>query len=292
MQTRSGAAATHKEEPIVSHFKDQVAIVTGGASGIGRALCEELGQRGARVVVADIDVTGAERVASGITSAGGVACGVHLDVTHEEDVRKLVEKTAAQEGHLDFMFNNAGICVAGEIRDMDLEQWQRLVDVNLWGVVYGTMAAYDVMLEQGFGHIVNAGSADGLIPFPMMAAYSATKHAVIGLSTGLRGEAAGLGVKVSVTCPGLIRTRMQLESTMVSQLRDEDALRRQLLQFPGGMEAPQCARVILRGVERNRGIIVVTAFARINWWLYRLHPALIKPFNNTWVSTIRAHRIE
>jgi NAD(P)-dependent dehydrogenase (short-subunit alcohol dehydrogenase family) len=276
----------------VSHFKDKVAIVTGGASGIGRALCEELGQRGAQVVVADINVEGAERVASDITIAGGLAHGVRLDVTQAEDVRKLVEGTAAEEGHLDFMFNNAGICVVGEMRDMDLAHWQRLIDVNLWGVIYGTMAAYEVMIKQGFGHIVNAGSADGLIPFPMMAAYSATKHAVIGLSTGLRGEAAGLGVKVSVTCPGLIRTPMQLDSTMVSQLRDEDALRRQFAQLPVGMEAPQCARVILRGVKRNRGIIVVTAFARINWWLYRLHPALIKPFNNTWVRMIRDHRIE
>ncbi len=276
----------------MSHFRDKVAIVTGGASGIGQALCEELGQRGARVVVADINLEGAEEVASGITSAGGVARGAHLDVTQEEEVRKLVEHTAAGEGHLDFMFNNAGICVVGEMRDMELEHWQRLVDVNLWGVVYGTMAAYEVMLKQRSGHIINAGSADGLIPFPMMTAYSATKHAVIGLSTGLRVEAAGLGVKVSVTCAGLIHTPMQVNSTMVSRLRDEDALRRRFLQLPMGMEASQCARAILRGVERNRGIIVVTAFARINWWLYRLHPALIKPFHNTWIRTIRTHRIE
>ena len=276
----------------MSHFKDKVAIVTGGASGIGQALCEELGQRGAQVVVADINLEGAASVASGITSAGGLARGVHLDVTQGEDVRKLVEQTAAEEGHLDFMFNNAGICVVGEMRDMDLEHWRRLIDVNLWGVIYGTMVAYEVMVKQGFGHIVNAGSADGLIPFPMMTAYSATKHAVIGLSTGLRGEAAGLGVKVSVVCAGLIRTPMQLQSTMVTKLRDEEALRRQFLELPMGMEALRCARVILRGVERNRGIIVVTAFARINWWLYRLHPALIKPFHNTWVRMIRTHRIE
>ncbi len=276
----------------MSHFKDKVAIVTGGASGIGRALCEELGRRRARVVVADINVKGAKEAASGITTAGGQARGVHLDVTQAEDVHNLVVGTAAEEGHLDFMFNNAGICVAGEVRDTDLEHWQRLLDVNLWGVVYGTMAAYEVMLKQGFGHIINAGSADGLIPFPMMAAYSATKHAVIGFSTGLRGEAAGLGVKVSVTCPGLIRTPMQLKSTMVTALRDEEELRRRLLELPVGMEASQCARVILRGVERNKGIIVVTAFARLSWWLYRLHPALIKPFNNSWVRTIRTHRLE
>lgn len=276
----------------MSHFKGKVAIVTGAASGIGQALCEELGRRGASIVVSDINVEGAEQVASGITTAGGLACRVHLDVTQAEDVQRLVEETAAEEGRLDFMFNNAGICMVGEVRDMDLEQWRRLVDVNLWGVVYGTTAAYQVMLRQGSGHIVNIASADGLMPFPMMTAYSATKHAVIGLSTGLRAEAADLGVKVSVVCPGLIRTGVQDALTVVTRLRDLDALRSEFLQSPTGLEAAQCARVILRGVERNRGIIVVTAFARINWWLYRLHPALIKPFNNTWVSTIRAHRIE
>jgi NAD(P)-dependent dehydrogenase (short-subunit alcohol dehydrogenase family) len=276
----------------VSHFKDKVAIVTGGASGIGRALCEQLGQRGARVVVTDINTEGAEQVASAIATAGGLAQGAYLDVTKAEDVQRLIGETAAEQGQLDFMFNNAGICMVGEVRDMDLEQWRRIMDVNFWGVVHGTMAAYQVMLKQGFGHIVNTASADGLIPFPMMTAYSTTKHAVIGLSTGLRAEAVGLGVKVSVVCPGLIRTRMQDISTMVTELRDVNALRRELKQHPVGMDADQCARAILRGVERNRGIIVVTAFARICWWLYRLHPALIKPFNHTWVSTIRAHRIE
>jgi short-subunit dehydrogenase len=113
---------------------------------------------------------------------------------------------------------------------------------------------------------------------------------VIGLSTGLRAEAAELGVKVSVVCPGLIRTGMQEILTVVTRLRDQDALRSELPQSPMMMDAARCARIILRGVERNRGMIIVTAFARICWWFYRLHPALIKPLNRAWVSAIRAHR--
>jgi NAD(P)-dependent dehydrogenase (short-subunit alcohol dehydrogenase family) len=198
LRARSEAAAIHKEDRTVSHFEDKVVIVTGGASGIGRALCEELGQRGAKVIVADINVEGAEQVASAITTTGGLARAAPLDVSQVEAVQKLIEETAAEQGWLDFMFNNAGICMVGEVRDMDLEQWRRIVDVNLWGVIHGTTSAYQLMLGQGFGHIINIASADGLMPFPMMTAYSTTKHAVIGLSTGLRAEAAELGVKVSV----------------------------------------------------------------------------------------------
>jgi NAD(P)-dependent dehydrogenase (short-subunit alcohol dehydrogenase family) len=282
----------HKEDRILSHFKDKVALVTGGASGIGRALCEELGQRGARVIVADINVEGAEQVASAVATIGGMARAAHLDVAQAEAVQLLVDETAEKEGRLDFVFNNAGICMVGEVRDMDLEQWRRIVDVNLWGVIHGTTSAYQLMLEQGSGHIINIASADGLMPFPMMTAYSTTKHAVIGLSTGLRAEAAELGVKVSVVCPGLIRTGMQEALTVVTRLKDVDTLRGKMLQSPMMMDAVQCDRVILRGVERNRGIIMVTAFARVCWWLYRLHPALIKPLNRAWVSTIRAHRSE
>jgi short-subunit dehydrogenase len=105
------------------------------------------------------------------------------------------------------MLNNAGIALGGEVRDMDLEHWRRILDVNLWGVIHGTTAAYQVMVKQGFGHIVNTASLGGLIPEPMATAYATTKHAVVGLSTSLRAEAAELRVKVSVVCPGFVQTR-------------------------------------------------------------------------------------
>jgi NAD(P)-dependent dehydrogenase (short-subunit alcohol dehydrogenase family) len=282
-----------EEDQTMGHFSDAVAIVTGGASGIGRALCQELGQRGAHVLVTDVNSEGAEQVASGVVADGGRASAAYLDVTQADDVRRIIEDTASSRGRLDFVFNVAGICMVGEVRDMHLEQWRRIMDVNLWGVIYGTMAAYDVMLRQGSGHILNMGSADGLVPFPMMAAYAATKAAVIEFSTSLRAEAAGLGVRVSVACPGSIRTPMHDHSTLVTRLRDEDALRKQFNQQYDylAMDADDCARAILRGVERNRGIIVITAFSRLCWWLHRLNPALIRPLHRFWVQGIREHRI-
>ena len=208
----------------MDHFENKVAIVTGGASGIGRALCEELGHRGAAmVVVADINAEGAQQVASAITTAGGQARAAHLDVSRADDVQKLINETASEHGRLDFMFNNAGIALGGEVRDTGLEHWQRILDVNLWGVIYGTKAAYQVMVKQGFGHIVNTASLGGLIPEPMATAYATTKHAVVGLSTSLRAEAAELGVNVSVVCPGFVQTRALDTATYVG-IKREDAI--------------------------------------------------------------------
>jgi NAD(P)-dependent dehydrogenase (short-subunit alcohol dehydrogenase family) len=259
----------------MSYFKDKVAIVTGGASGIGRALCQELGQRETTVVVADINHQRSQQTASALSAAEGTAQAALLDVSNAEDVQTLVEQTVSTYGHLDFMFNNAGITIGGEIRDMALEHWQCIFATNLWGVIYGTTSAYRVMVDQGFGHIVNTASIGGLTPVPMGTAYAATKHAVVGLSTSLRTEGAGLGVKVSVVCPGHIKTNTSERAIMVTKVKDEEALNR--LMTAGGLvaTAEYCARVILRGVRRNKAIITVTPLAGLVWWLYRLSPDLV-----------------
>ena len=275
----------------MEHFNDTVAIVTGGASGIGRALCDELSQRGATaVIVADINAEGAQQVASAITTRGGRAHVAHLDISQAVDVQKLVGDTASKYGRLDYMFNNAGIAIGGDMRDMDLEHWQHILDVNLWGVIYGTTAAYRVMTQQGFGHIVNTASLGGLIPEPMATAYATTKHAVVGLSTSLRAEAAELGIKVSVVCPGFVQTRVHDAATYIGIKRD-DAIS-EISSSIKMMDATDCARVILRGVERNKAIITDTALTRLLWWLYRLNPAILGPFLQKGISDMRALRIE
>ncbi|MFB0533577.1 MAG: SDR family NAD(P)-dependent oxidoreductase [Anaerolineae bacterium] len=270
----------------MDQFRDKVAIVTGGASGIGRALCQELGQRGAVVMVADINAEGAQQVASAIATTGGRARAAYLDVSQAEDVQRLVDETASEHGRLDYMFNNAGIAMAGEVRDTSLLQWRRLVDVNLWGVIYGTTAAYSLMVRQGFGHIVNTASLAGLVSFPALTPYAATKHAIVGLSTSLRAEAAGLGVKVSVICPGHVRTGIYDVATVLKASR-EDAWA--LIPF-NAMEAARAARVMLRGVARNRAIIIFPFHTRLPWWLHRLHPSLSAIWGSRVVRMFRALR--
>ena len=187
-------------------FDGAVAIMTGGASGIGRALSEALGRRGASVVLADRQIEFAQEVAAGIQERGGKASAVELDVTDFTAVDQLAQATAQAQGRLDYMFNNAGIAIGGEVRVCQIEDWDSVLNVNLHGVVNGVQAAYSVMLSQGYGHIVNTASMAGLLPMPTAVSYATTKHAVVGLSKSLRVEAASYGVRVSVLCPGFIRT--------------------------------------------------------------------------------------
>lgn len=269
-------------------FKEKVAIVTGGASGIGRALCQELGRRGALVIVTDLNLDGSRQVASAIHQTGGQAWAVHLDVTQAEAVHHLIQEIHSKYGRIDFIFNNAGIAVVGEVRDQELEHWKKIMDVNLWGVIYGATAAYKLMVRQGFGHIVNIASVAGLISCPLLASYATTKHAVVGFSTSLRAEAADLGVKVTTVCPGFIQTGIFDASIDLGMSKD-----RLMPQIPfKTIDANSAARKILQGVTRNQAIINFPFYARFLWWLTRLHSSLPSPFHRKALRQFRSSRVE
>jgi NAD(P)-dependent dehydrogenase (short-subunit alcohol dehydrogenase family) len=268
-------------------FKDKVIIVTGAASGIGRALCEELSRKGALLVMADIQRDRLAELASKL-AGGRRPETAYLDVTRAEEVQALIDKVISEHGRLDYIFNNAGIAVAGEARDLNLDHWRRVVDVNLWGVIYGSDAAYSAMIKQGFGHIVNTASLAGLVGSPTMIPYSTTKFAVVGLSTALRVEAEAFGVKVSVICPGFIQTGIFDAATYVRSSRE--ALLAKLPIKP--MNPDAAARIILRGVARNKAIIVFPFYGRLLWWLQRIHSSLIKPLARKTVSDFRSERTE
>ena len=250
-------------------FRDKVAIVTGGASGIGRALGEALARAGARVVLADVNGEAAERAATALSASGRVSAAT-VDVTDAAAVERVVRETAAAHGRLDYMFNNAGIGILGDARRMTLADWNRLIDVNLRGVVHGVAAAYPVMVGQGFGHIVNTASLAGLVAIPGATGYAMTKHAVVGLSTSLRAEAVAFGVRVSAVCPGLIDTPIKEAANLLGADREAVLATLPFKLYP----AAACARDTLRGVARNLPIITITAPARIGWLVYRLAPGL------------------
>lgn len=260
---------------MIRTFDGAVAIVTGGASGIGRALAEALARQGASTVLGDLQAELAEEVAAGIRTGGGEARAESLDVTDFPAVERLVRQAVDLHGRLDYIFNNAGIAVAGGIDLYTLEDWYRVLDVDLRGVVHGVHAAYPVMCEQGFGHIVSTASMAGLIPSPMTVSYTASKHAVIGLSTALRIEAAARGVRVSAICPGVIRTPI-LEGGKYGKVLPDiplDFLQR-FTERLKPMDAGRFAEQVLRRVARNQAIIIVPGRWRLAWWLHRLSPAL------------------
>jgi NAD(P)-dependent dehydrogenase (short-subunit alcohol dehydrogenase family) len=267
-------------------FRDQVALVTGGASGIGRALCEELGRRGAIVVVSDLNEREAQAVADGIKAAGGRASATYLDVRHELGVRALIETTAEEHGRLDLLFNNAGIGVGGEMRELTMEHWRAVIDINLMGVVHGVAGAYPVMIRQKSGHIVNIASLSALIASPGLGPYATTKGAVVSLTLALRAEAEGYGVKVSAACPGFVMTNI-FESAIGVRFETKDLLTRVGLPV---ISADEAARSILAGVSRNDGLIVFPRSARILWLLTRMSPAIMRPFQRRLVARLREVR--
>ncbi len=255
----------------MSSYEGKTAIVTGGAAGIGRALCEELGRRGCVVHVTDINEDGARTVAEGIIEKGGSAYSARLDVKRNEEVENVIAEAADMQGRVDYMFNNAGIAVGGELRHLSLEDWRPIIDINLIGVLHGAMAAYHLMVRQGFGHIVNVASVAGLAGCPLMTPYAATKHAVVGFSNSNRAEASGLGIKVSVVCPGFIQTSIYDSATLRNATIDQIMPK---IPFKK-MNAEGAAQRTLKGIERNEDIIVFPLHARILWHMYRLWPGLL-----------------
>jgi NAD(P)-dependent dehydrogenase (short-subunit alcohol dehydrogenase family) len=256
----------------MSGFKGKSAIVTGGASGIGRSLTKLLAEQGAHVLIADI--VGAENTAQ------EYGCeGIELDVRDEDAVVRCVEDFAQSQGGLDYMFNNAGILVVGDAKDMSYEDWDNVININLKGVINGVFAAYPIMIRQGHGHIVNTGSLAGLLPSPTAVPYCASKFAVVGLTQSLRAEARRYGIKVSAVCPGFVRTPMADTSKFVGGMDREKS--NDSVKYVGGYISPdELARRALKGVSRNQELIVIPTKIRILASCLRRLPELGTLFTN------------
>ncbi len=254
----------------MSQFSNKTVIITGAASGIGLALSAELGRRNATVIMTDIDDKKLAPATQNLKENGYTVRGYQLDVTDPAAVKDIINTVSNEYKGIDYLFNNAGIAIYGEAMNFQYDDWQSVIDVNLYGTIHGIMTAYPLMAKRGKGHIINIASVAGLIPSPGLISYTTSKYAVVGMSHALRAEAAGLGVKVSVVCPGFIDTAIMDTSKAIEMNKAA------FIQMLGKPISPEkCAHDILTGIKANKATIFVSPMSRFLWILQRAAPSLL-----------------
>jgi NAD(P)-dependent dehydrogenase (short-subunit alcohol dehydrogenase family) len=248
-------------------FQNRVAVITGGAGGIGLAMARAFAERGARLVLADLDEEALQSATENLSAIGADVFGVRTDVTKPESVQALAEAAREHYGSVHIVCNNAGIALFGEISEATHKDWQFTMNVNFWGVVHGVEAFLPILLDQGAGgHIVNTASMAGLVGMQWLGIYCASKFAVVGLSESLQRELKPRGIGVSVLCPMIVATNINQNSLRMrpAGLRNEGdpgpgeaAAEAPPLDVPagavkGGTITPEeVARRVVRGIERK-----------------------------------------
>ena len=274
---------------MVSSLSGKVAFITGGASGIGAALATKLVEGGAEVWLADRQLGAAQELAQRLSSDGAKAHAVELDVRSYPAFEAAVAEAVQRSGRIDYLFNNAGIGVGGEVDSYTLDDWNDVLAVNLHGVVHGVQAVYPTMIRRRSGHIVNTASMAGLLAGPGTVSYTASKHAVVALSKALRLEAERHNVKVSVLCPGVIRTPILTGGvygrTEKIGASDDDILKSWEPLRPLAPE--KFAERVLRAVLRDDAIIIVPAWWKALWYLEGLSPAMSMRLGRLTLKRIR-----
>ncbi len=265
-------------------LEGQLALVTGAGSGIGRSTALALGEQGADVLCVDIDFDSAERTAADLPGRG---LAFQLDVADSAATAKLAAHVLAEHGVPDLVMANAGVAVTGSFLDTSEEDWRRVLDVNLWGVINTLRAFVPPLVERGEGgHVVITSSAAGYFATPSLPAYSTTKAAVLMLAQCLAGELAPAGVGVSAICPGLVHTNITLTTRFAGATPEEEQVRRSradAMYRRRGYGPERVASAVVAAVRDNRLVVPVTPEARISALGARFAPATTRAFGR-WVD--------
>jgi NAD(P)-dependent dehydrogenase (short-subunit alcohol dehydrogenase family) len=262
-------------EPMnVQSLSGRVGAVTGAASGIGRATALELASRGADVAICDVDAAGLKETADRIEAAGRRAYTQHVDVTQMELVQAFADSTYETFGRVDLLVNNAGVGVAGPMLDVPLEEFRRVIEINLMGVVHGCYAFLPRMREAARpGHVANIASMAGYWSAPSMSSYHASKFGVVGFSESIRAELARYQIGVTAICPGVINTPILRSVRMFGPEGSEENRQRGIDAFARrGYTPERVARNIMKAIQRNRALAPISPEAWFFYYLQRLAP--------------------
>ena len=246
------------------------AVITGAGSGLGRALALDLAERGASLVVSDIDSSSADETAALVRKQGTRAEVIPCNVTKRDAVFGLIEETERRLGGIDFLANNAGVAVGGPFDEISIEDWRWAVDINLWGVIYGCQAAVPKMKAQGHGYILNVASAAGLLSPPAMSAYNVTKAGVVSLSETLYAEYKGAGIRVTALCPTFFRTNIVSSGRGATTEKDDAQIIRWMERAK--VQAPDVAKAAIDAVRDGKLYVQPMRDGRMAWRLKRTHP--------------------
>lgn len=267
---------------MVRQFAGKTAILTGAASGIGRATALLLARSGAVVHALDSNEEGLAGLLRDSCSPG-IIHAVVLDVRDRERYAEVVLNISGCSEKIDYLFNNAGITQLGESQNIPFEQWKRLLDINLMGVVHGCHLVYPIMIGQGGGHIVNTASVAAFTGYATAAAYAASKAAVIELSRSMRAEARAYGVRISAVCPGYVDSGIFAQNNILGADR-EAVIRNLLVDMMSPEKAAEC---VLRGVIGRKNTIVFPFSAKVLHFLASWVPSLIDPLQGRLIGVFR-----
>jgi NAD(P)-dependent dehydrogenase (short-subunit alcohol dehydrogenase family) len=262
----------------LKELADKIALVTGAGSGIGRATAQALAGAGATVVATDCDAGAAAETAAIIQAGGLTAYGIEMDVSKPPQVRQVASQVLATLGCPGVLVNNAGISVGGLFLDSSEEAWDRIISINLMGVVHCCRAFLPAMVEQARpAHIVNVSSLLGFTGMRGVSAYCTTKFGVLGFSESLRAELAGKDIGVSAICPGIIRTNIISNGLLEASDVDLENTSREINEFYEKRNYPpeRVASAILRAIHKNRAMVPVTPEAWGAYYLKRFAPGLM-----------------
>jgi NADP-dependent 3-hydroxy acid dehydrogenase YdfG len=257
----------------MKNFSEKVAAITGAASGMGRALAIALSKEGCHIAISDVDTDGLRETESLIKSGVKVTCHT-LNVADKLAMKNYASSVEQQHGKVNMIFNNAGVSVTDTAEHMSLEDFEWLMNINFWGVVYGTRAFLPFLREQTEAHIVNTSSIFGVIALPTQSAYNASKFAVRGYTYSVRQELADSHIGVSCVQPGGVKTNIIANSRFVPTDNESATKEEFVQQFDtmAGLTSEQAAELILKGVRKNKAQILVGRDAKIAALIERILP--------------------